>query len=427
MPGAVKSSPMQPVRFDVRRELERPESRADPVAAYARLRRLGPVLRWRSPISDSFVITRYEDVVNLLRDPRIANDRRNLGDGGKGPLERWWMPSIMKLFLGSMVMKDPPDHRRLRNLVQKAFTPAMVDRLTGRVEQITEELLDAASGRPVIDLVADLAMPLPLTVISEMLGVPEAERMKFRALIGKVLDPDSMNLKGFVLNYRNMVRLNRFLRELVQLRRTQPGDDLVTALVQAEEGGDRLGEDEMVSMVFLLLFAGHETTVNLIGNGVLALLQRPEQLQLLRERPALIDSAIEELLRFTNPVGTVAPRFVREDLEVGGVHIPKGSTLTLLLASANLDETAFADAGRLDITRSPNRHVGFGFGAHYCLGAPLARIEARVAIPALLQRFPDLRLAEPGQTPRWRANMGLRGLESLPLVTGVRTPRVTTG
>ncbi|MDC0720245.1 cytochrome P450 family protein [Nannocystis bainbridge] len=418
MSTAFGSPPLEPVRLDVRRELERPEARLDPSAAYARLRRLGPVLRWRTWTQDSLVITRYEEVMNVLRDPRVANDRRTLGDGGKGPLERWWTPSIMKLFLGSMVMKDPPDHRRLRNLVQKAFTPAMVDNLTGRVEQITAELLDAAARKPVFDLIADLALPLPLTVISEMLGVPEPERMEFRALIGKVLDPDGMSLTGFIFNYPNMVRLNRFLRRLVQLRREQPGDDLVTALVQADVGGDRFSEDEMISMVFLLLFAGHETTVNLIGNGVLALLQHPEQLQRLRERPELIDSAIEELLRFTNPVGTVAPRFVREDLEIAGFKIPRGSTLTLLLASANFDEAAFADADRLDITRSPNRHVSFGFGAHYCLGAPLARVEARVAIPALLQRFPGLRLAVPADQVRWRANMGLRGLASLPLAVG---------
>ncbi|WAS96134.1 cytochrome P450 family protein [Nannocystis punicea] len=404
-----------PVPFDVQRELERPEARADPFAAYARLRRLGPVLRWRSRFAENLVITRYDDVMNALRDPRLANDRRNIGDGGKSPLERWWMPSIMKLFLGSMVMKDPPDHRRLRNLVQKAFTPAMVERLNGRVEQITAELLDTAANKPTFDLIADLALPLPLTVISEMLGVPEPERMRFRELLGKVLEPASMNLVGLVLNYPNMLRLNRFLRRLVQLRREQPGDDLVTALVQADEGGDRLSEDELISMVFLLLFAGHETTVNLIGNGVLALLQHPDQLQLLRDRPELIDLAIEELLRFTNPVGTVSPRFAREDLEIAGVRIPRGSTLTLLLASANLDDTAFPGAGRLDITRNPNRHVAFGFGVHYCLGAPLARVEARIAIPALLQRFPGLRLAVPAEKIRWRANMGLRGLESLPL------------
>lgn len=413
---AFESATNEPVRLNVQRELEKPEARADPIAAYARLRRLGRVIRSRSLLfGESLVLTRYEDVVSALRDPRLASDRRNITDGGKSPLERWWLPSVVKLLLDSMVMKDPPDHRRLRNLVQKAFTPAMVEGLSGRVEQITEELLDAAATKPVVDLIADLALPLPLTVISEMLGVPGPERMQFRRLLSRVVEPARQNPVGFVLNYPNMVRLNRLLRRLVQLRREQPGDDLVTALVQAEDDGDRLGEDELISMVFLLLFAGHETTVNLIGNGVLALLQHPDQLRLLRDRPELIDSAIEELLRFTNPVGTVSPRFVREDLEIAGVRAPRGTTLTLLLGSANLDEAAFAEAGRLDITRSPNRHVSFGLGAHYCLGAPLARIEARVAIPALLRRFPDLRLAIPAAAIRWRPNMGLRGLEALPV------------
>ncbi len=416
MSTASESATNEPAILNVQRELDRPEARGDLVAAYARLRRLGPVIRSRSLLfGESLVLTRYEDVVNALKDPRLASDRRSITDGGKGPLEHWWMPNVIKLLLNSMVMKDPPDHRRLRNLVQKAFTPARVEALSGRVERITEELLDAAARKPVVDLIADLALPLPLNVISEMLGVPGPERMQFRRLLARVVDPGSQNPVGFVLNYPHMIRLNRLLRRLVQLRREQPGDDLLTALVQAEEGGDRLGEDELISMVFLLLFAGHETTVNLIGNGVLALLQHPDQLRLLRDRPELIDGAIEELLRFTNPVGTVSPRFVREDLEIAGVKVPRGTTLTLLLASANLDEAAFAGADRLDITRSPNRHVSFGLGAHYCLGAPLARIEARVAIPALLRRFPGLRLAIPPAAIRWRPGMGLRGLEALPV------------
>ncbi|PZR10485.1 MAG: hypothetical protein DI536_19770 [Archangium gephyra] len=212
-----------------------------------------------------------------------------------------------------------------------------------------------------------------------------------------------------------MGRLNRFIRRLIALRREQPGEDLMTALVRAEEAGDRLSEDELVSMVFLLLFAGHETTVNLIASGVQALLAHPEQLALLREKPELIDTAIEELLRFINPVGTVAPRFVREDMEIAGVRVPRGTTLTLLLASANLDEAAFPNADRLDITRDPNRHVSFGLGAHFCLGAPLARLEARVALPALLRRFPGLRLWVPASKLHLRSNLGLRGLHDLPL------------
>lgn len=248
-----------------------------------------------------------------------------------------------------------------------------------------------------------------------MLGVSPEDRVSFRTLFSKLADPDAVNPLGFLRNLPRMGQLNRFVRRLIAQRREQPGDDLMSALLRAEEGGDRLSEDELVSMVFLLLFAGHETTVNLIANGVQALLAHPDQLALLRERPELIDTAIEELLRFTNPVGVVAPRFAREDLEVAGVHVPRGTTLMLLLASANLDEAAFPNAHRLDVTRDPNRHVSFGLGAHFCLGAPLARLEARVALPALLRRFPTMRLGVPVSKLRLRSNLGLRGLHELPL------------
>lgn len=330
-------------------------------------------------------------------------------------MERWWMPGTVKLILNSMVMKDPPDHRRLRSLVQMAFTPAMVAGLTSRIEAITGELLDAMARQSTVELIDALALPLPLTVIAEMLGVPPDERASFRALFAKLVDPDALNPLSFVRNLPRMARLNRFIRHLIALRREQPGDDLMTALVRAEEAGDRLSEDELVSMVFLLLFAGHETTVNLIASGVQALLAHPDQLALLRERPELIDTAVEELLRFTNPVGTVAPRFAREDMEIAGVHVPRGTTLMLLLASANLDEAAFPEAHRLDLTREPNRHLSFGLGAHFCLGAPLARLEARVAIPALVRRFPSMRLAVPASELKLRSNIGLRGLYALPL------------
>jgi cytochrome P450 PksS len=200
-------------------------------------------------------------------------------------MERWWMPGTVKLILNSMVMKDPPDHRLLRSLVQMAFTPAMVAGLTSRIEAITGELLDAMARQSTVELIDALALPLPLTVIAEMLGVPPDERASFRALFAKLVDPDALNPLGFVRNLPRMARLNRFIRHLIALRREQPGDDLMTALVRAEEAGDRLSEDELVSMVFLLLFAGHETTVNLIASGVQALLAHPDQLALLRERP----------------------------------------------------------------------------------------------------------------------------------------------
>ena len=212
----------------------------------------------------------------MIRDPRFASDRKN-GRGGMST-DQWWMPSLLRLLVSSMVLKDPPEHRRLRNLVQKAFTPAMVENLSDRVAGIAEELLDAAARKSVVDLMADFALPLPLTVIAEMLGVPPVDRIRFRKLIVRLQGTSEANLLSLVRNYPHMVRLKGFLQGLVRLRREQPGNDLVTALVQAEEEGDRLSEDELISMVFLLLFAGHETTVNLIGNGVLELVQHPDQL-----------------------------------------------------------------------------------------------------------------------------------------------------
>lgn len=407
---------------DLRREFADPRARADPGPVFSRLRELGPVLRSKDILGEGFVLPRYEQVAAVIRDPRFASDRSTVP--GARSLDRWWTPSMLRLLVSSMVFRDPPEHRRLRTLVQKAFTPAMVDRLNGRMVEITEELLDSAARKPVMDVMTDLAVPLPLTVIAEMLGVPPADRLRFRELLTKLQGGSEMNPISFVRGYPHMLRLTGLLRKLVRLRRDQPGDDLITALVQAEQSGDRLSENELISMVFLLLFAGHETTVNLIGNGVLELVRRPDQLEKLRDAPDLIDSAVDEMLRFTNPVGFVAPRFAREDVEIEGVPVPRGGMVTLLIASANLDETAFPDADVLDITRSPNRHVSFGLGTHYCLGAPLARLEARVAIPALLRRFEHLELAVPVDELRWRPHIALRGVEALPLsVTPARVAR----
>jgi cytochrome P450 len=401
-------------RVDLRHEFSSQQARANPAPIYARLRRLGPVLPAKDLLGKGLVLPRYAEVASVIRDPRFASDRTK---GGKRSMDQWWMPSLLRLLTSSMVLKDPPEHRRLRGLVQKAFTPARVDDLSGRITEITDDLLDAAARKPVVDLVADFALPLPLTVIAEMLGVPEGDRLRFRGLLSKLTNGNEGPMT-VVRNYPAMSQLSAFLKGLVQLRRNRPADDLVTALVQAEEEGDHLSENELISMVFLLLFAGHETTVNLIGNGILELVQRPDQLELLRAQPDLIDGALDELLRYTNPVGFVAPRFATEDVEIAGVPVSKGTMVTPLIASANLDETAFPDADVLDITRSPNRHLSFGHGAHYCLGAPLARLEAGIAIPALLRRFDRFdrfELAVPADQLQWRPHIALRGVQALPL------------
>jgi cytochrome P450 PksS len=396
-----------------------PAFRADPYPVYAWLRKNEPVTRVRAPLGygDAWMITRYDDVVAVFRDLRFSNDLRKRSGRIGARLDRW-MPSSMRVLGNQMVTQDDPNHARLRNLVHKAFTPGRVQALTARVEEITTRLLDAAESRGAIDVVADFALPLPMTVISEMMGVPEALRSRFRRFMTGLLDSPGGVFRLFrqIGNTRGLIR---FLNELIDMRRTQPDEALITALIQAEEAGDRLDGEELVGMVFLLLLAGHETTVNLIANGTLALLEDAPQLQLLHSRPALIRTAVEELLRFTNPVEHGVVRFATADLDVAGVTIPRGGTVMAMLSSANRDEAVFTNPDRLDITRDPNRHVAFGIGSHYCLGAPLARMEGAIAINGLIQRFPNLRMTIDRGEIRWRPSIaGFRGLTALPVTLG---------
>lgn len=396
-------------------DLIAPQFRADPYPTYARLRRESAVVVSHVPIFGKvYLLTRYADVEALFTDPRFVNDPRN-ASGGPTLFDRWWMPRLFRAFQRNMVSSDAPDHRRLRDLVHKAFTPSRVDALKDSVTRIVGRLLDQAERKRSVDLIADFALPLPLTVISEMMGVPERDRMTFRRHMTGLIDSNLAGGLEMLRLFPSAIMMMRLFRRLIRHRRQQPGDDLLTALVQAEEQGDRLSEDELIAMIFLLLLAGHETTVNLIGNGTLALLQHPDQLNLLRREPELVGSAVEELLRFTNPVEQPGVRYAREDIEIGGHIIPRSAMVLPLLASANRDDQAFERADQLDITRTPNRHLAFGLGVHYCLGAPLARLEGKIALDALVQRFPRMRLAVPAAQLRWRGGIGLRGLKALPL------------
>jgi cytochrome P450 PksS len=264
-----------------------------------------------------------------------------------------------------------------------------------------------------MDVIADYALPIPLTVISEMLGIPTADQHRFHrwsnTIVASTAAPNLIRVLPAIW------RFVRYLRKVIAAKRVRPQDDLISALVQAEEAGDRLREDELVAMVFLLVVAGHETTVNLIGNGVLALMQFPEQLERLRADPRLESTALEELLRFHSPVETSTERFAREPIAIAGVPIPQGALVYGLIASANRDETQFDDPDRLDLGRQKNRHLAFGQGIHYCLGAPLARLEGQIALRRLLERMPGLRLAVPESTLRWRKGLNIRGLETLPV------------
>lgn len=396
-------------------DLSAPDVRRNPYPLYQSLRREAPVnFVAKSYVGPAWLVTRYEDVVAVLKDPRFSSDRRNLSDGGDR-LDRWWTPKIFRAFSDSMVLVDDPDHWRLRNLVHKAFTPQMIRRLEPRVEAISHELLDIAATKPTVDLIADFALPLPLTVISEMMGVPAEDRLRFHKWTAGFLDLAFDKPLELLPQIPNAIQMNRFFKRLIRLRQRQPADDLITALVQAEESGDRLSEEELVAMLFLLLLAGHETTVNLIGNGTLALLENPDQLAKLRARPDLMDSALEELLRFTNPVESIAPRYALEDVELAGQGISRGETALLVIASANRDETVFDRADQLDIERQPNKHVAFGLGIHYCLGAPLARLEGQIAFKVLLDRYPYLSLAVPPEQLEWRKSAAVRGLTALPV------------
>ena len=316
-----------------------------------------------------------------------------------------------------MLDLDAPDHTRLRALVHKAFTPNLVGRMRTRIQTLADELLDRVLNDGEIDLIKDYALPLPLTIITEILGVPSSDRDKFHKWSKAVVSLTSP--KATLRVIPNVWMFVRYLRRFFERRRRDPQDDLATALIQAEEAGDKLSPDELLAMVFLLLIAGHETTVNLIGNGMLALLEHPDSMNRLRREPAFIKTAVDELLRYTSPVFMSTERYAREDLNIHGITIPRGGMTLGVIGSANRDEAVFKNADVLNISRDPNKHLSFGQGIHFCLGAPLARLEGEIAINTLLRRMPDLHLSIASSSLRWRPSMLLRGLESLPVSFGV--------
>lgn len=397
--------------------LSDPAVRRDPYPTYAYLRKHAPLVAVKRPlVGRIWYLSCYEDVAKALRDNRLVNGRGNVGDGKGWP---WWMPKSFRPFIESMVTSDGDDHRRLRALVQVAFTPRRIADLRALVEVVVSEQLDvlAAKGsRGCADLIEDFALPVPLAIISRMMGVRAEQQLGFHRLTSRFMELAEHGVAGLFLGARNTMKLIRFLREQVAGKRAQPGDDLVSALLSAEANGESLTVDEVASMIFLLLLAGHETTINLIGNGTLALFDFPSQMELLREDPTLVDCAIEELLRFANPVEQTAPRYACEPIELHGQVIRRGEMVVPLIASANRDSEAFERADELDIRRTPNRHLAFGHGVHYCLGAPLARMEGQIAVNALLQRFPALRLAVPRDRLEWRRSTLIRGLKRLPVL-----------
>jgi cytochrome P450 PksS len=386
--------------------LARPRFKANPYPFYARLRAEAPVCRTRFLGLPAWLVSRYDDVLMLLKDDRFVKD---------WPPATRWIHFVAGPITRHMLNTNAPDHGRLRTLVHRAFTPVLVERLRERVQAISNELLDKLETNGSVDLMSRYALPLPLTIISELLGIPIEERRRFHARSRSSLSPST--ILGVLRAVPDQRLLVSQMRKIVAQRRREPRDDLVTSLVYAEEAGDKLNEKELVATIFLLLIAGYETTVNLIGNGALAVMQNPRERERLAQNPELTSSAIEELLRYTSPFDIATQRFASEDLKIGSVKICRGDVVFALLGSANRDESQYTNPNTLNFSREPNKHVAFGHGVHFCLGAPLARLEGQIALTSLFQRFPNLRLTQAPESLRWRKSLVVHGLEELQVTT----------
>jgi cytochrome P450 len=371
----------------------------DPYSHYKALRESSPI--HFNAARGGWMLTRYSDMVGVLRDDERFSAER------AGPEIQGDVPKSM---LGS----DPPDHTRLRTLVNKAFTPRHVRRLTSRIQELVDGLLDDVELRGEMEAINDFAYPLPITVIAEMLGVPAEDRDFFRDASQKIalaLGPiEDMQVALRALEGRN--QLVQYFNDLIPKRKSEPRDDLLTALLEVEDDGDVLSHGELLAMLLLLLVAGHETTVNLIGNGLLALLRHPEQFERLRTEEGIGRQAVEELLRYDSPV-QMTGRIAKVDVRIGDVDVKAGQFVSTIVASANRDPEAFADPDTLDLTRDPCHHLSFSAGIHFCLGAQLARLEGQIALTTIARRLPNIALATDDLT--WRPAPILRGLEALPV------------
>ena len=384
--------------------------KANPYTIYEQLRRETPVHKTVLPNGvEVYLVTRYQDVQAGLKDPRLVKNIRNARP--KGLLDKL---GIQDLTHSNMLRADPPEHTRLRNLANEAFKPKYINQLRDRIQEIADELLDKVQVFCKMDLIADFAFPLPITVICEMLGVPAQDQRQFRSWSSAMIASGALSSETPQVG-PELFQLGNYIRKLIADHRKHPRQDVITQLIDARQDGDRLNGKELLSTLVLLLIAGHETTVNLIGNGMLVLMQNPEQLEMLKNDPALIKPAVEEILRYVNPV-QIVNRYAAEDLEIAGQKIPRGSHLQLVLAAANHDPAYLSGPEKLDITREETRHVAFSQGIHYCLGAPLARLEGEIAFTTLLKRMPGIHLEIAVEQLEWRPAFELRGLQALPVV-----------
>src|SRR5687767_2477349 len=394
--------------------LHNPDVRANPYPFYAQLRSEDPV-HWDESMG-FWVLTRYADIASVYSDSRFSR-----AQGLKRGFER--LPEaeqriaepVYHTFSKTMFYSDPPYHTRLRGLVNNAFTPNAVEQMRPYVQRMVDSLLDAVQTQGKMDAIRDLAHPLPVLVIAQMLGLPAEERVRFKewsddlfAILGSVPHaPELMERAA-----QSLAELTAYLTTLSEGRRLQPQNDLLSALVGVVEKGERLTQEELIANVTILLSAGHETTSNLIGNGLLALLRNPHQMQKLRDHPKLVSSAVEEMMRYDNPV-QIAYRSAAADVEIGGKYIRNGQLVNSVLAAGNRDPERFSEPDRFDISRAEGRHLGFGLGIHFCIGAPLVRLEAQIAFNTILHRFPELHLAT--ENLDWQEHPIFRGVKSLPL------------
>ncbi|AJH74150.1 cytochrome P450 family protein [Bacillus cereus ATCC 4342] len=385
----------------------------DAYEIYKESRKMQPILFVnKTELGAEWLITRYEDALPLLKDNRLKKDPANVFS--QDTLNVFLTVDNSDYLTTHMLNSDPPNHNRLRSLVQKAFTPKMVAQLEGRIQHIADDLLNEVERKGSLNLVDDYSFPLPIIVISEMLGIPKEDQAKFRiwshAVIAYPETPAEIKETE-----KHLSEFITYLQYLVDMKRKEPKEDLVSALILAESEGHKLSARELYSMIMLLIVAGHETTVNLITNTVLALLENPNQLQLLKENPKLIDAAIEEGLRYYSPVEVTTSRWADEPFQIHDQTIEKGDMVVIALASANRDETVFENPEVYDITRENNRHIAFGHGSHFCLGAPLAKLEAKIAITTLFNRMPKLQIKGDREEIKWQGNYLMRSLEELPL------------
>ncbi|QBD82564.1 cytochrome P450 [Ktedonosporobacter rubrisoli] len=386
------------------------ETKRNPCAFYAQLREQGQLYHFTDTDGASaWLVINYDDAIALLTDPCVQNQHEVSTHDQQASSQKDVSGNIQ-----NEPTHDTPNFTRLRPLVAKAFTPRMIEQLRPRIQQITDELLDAVLDQGHMDLIADFAYPLPITVISELLGIPVTDRTSFRAWSQAIVNtPEDAHQQAVQASARR--ELTRYITTLLSEKRAHPGSDLMSRLIQVEEGGVRLGEHEIIFIAFVLLVAGHETTVNLIGNGVLALFTHPDQLHLLQRDPSLIASTVEELLRYSPPVSLAFPRVAGEDIFLHGNVIRKGEKVYISLSAANLDPHQFPRPDVLDITRQKNPHLAFGKGIHFCLGAPLARLEGQIALETVLRRLPQLSLVDDPERLTWNHNLFLRGVTSLPV------------